>query len=91
MQFRLRSLLIVLALGPPFIALVWWYWKTALVMYLLACLVCPELALLPFIAAFGYGFAGLCHLIAKSPGGNDRKDAIFTASQPTTSTPPTPK
>ena len=27
MRFRLRTLMIVLALGPPAIALEWWYWK----------------------------------------------------------------
>ena len=27
MRYRLRTLLIVLTLGPPVIALEWWYWK----------------------------------------------------------------
>ena len=27
MRYSLRTLLIVLALGPPAIALEWWYWK----------------------------------------------------------------
>jgi hypothetical protein len=26
-RYKLRTLLIVLALGPPIIALEWWYWK----------------------------------------------------------------
>jgi hypothetical protein len=27
MRFRLRTLLIALAVGPPLLALEWWYWK----------------------------------------------------------------
>jgi len=27
MRYRLRTLLIALALGPPVLALEWWYWK----------------------------------------------------------------
>ena len=86
-RYKLRTLLIVLALGPPIIALAWWYGRTAIVLFLLACLVCPELV----FAAFGYGFGGLCHLIAKLPGGNDRKDARFTATPPINTPPPSPK
>jgi hypothetical protein len=29
MRFRLRTLLILMAMGPPLIALEWWYWKAS--------------------------------------------------------------
>ena len=38
MRFRLRTLLIVLAIGPPVVAIGWWYW--------------PLLPLAPFPVAF---------------------------------------
>ena len=37
MRFQLRTLMIVLTLGPPVIALEWWYWKES------------SLALLPLV------------------------------------------
>jgi hypothetical protein len=43
MRYRLRTLLIVLALGPPLIALAWWYGKMALGLLLLTLLFCPDL------------------------------------------------
>jgi hypothetical protein len=45
-RFRLRTLLIVLTLGPPLIALAWWYGKTAIGLMLLALLFCPDLLFL---------------------------------------------
>jgi hypothetical protein len=42
MRFRLRTLLIALAIVPPAIALAWWYGKAAVGLLVLALLVCPD-------------------------------------------------
>ena len=42
MRYRLRTLLIVLAFGPPAIALAWWYGKVAIALLVLALLFCPD-------------------------------------------------
>ena len=61
MRFRLRTLLIVLALGPPVLALGWWYWQSwrwAVVVLALTCLMDITLPLSIVFHAFG----GLCRL-----------------------------
>jgi hypothetical protein len=63
MRYRLRTLMIVLALGPPVIALAWWYGRVAIGVFLLAILVCPEL----IFGAFVYTFGALCHLLSGKP------------------------
>ena len=66
MRYRLRTLLIVLALGPPLIALAWWYGKLVIGLVVFALIVCPqlvfELAML------------LCHLVGGPPR-NNQKDS----------------
>ena len=42
MQFRLRTLLIVLAVGPVVLAVAWWYWKAAIGLALLTLLFFPD-------------------------------------------------
>jgi hypothetical protein len=74
LRYRLRTLLIVLAIGPPLIALAWWYGKAALGILILALLVSPMLILDLLMAVFVNGFGALCHLIGRLPGGNDRQD-----------------
>jgi len=66
MRFRLRTLLIVLALGPPLIAVAWWYGKAALVILVFALIVCPQLVFESVMLLF-YTLCGLA-------GGHDRKD-----------------
>ena len=73
MRYRLRTLLILLAVGPPIIAAAWWCGTQIPVwVYFLAFI-----ALLPdlLIAGFAYTFGALCHLIGWLPGGNDRKNS----------------
>jgi hypothetical protein len=43
MRYRLRTLLIVLALGPPVIALAWWYGKLIIALLVITLLVSPSL------------------------------------------------
>jgi hypothetical protein len=43
MRYSLRTLVIVLALGPPLIALAWWYGKLAVGLLVFALIVCPQL------------------------------------------------
>jgi fatty-acid desaturase len=59
MRYRLRTLMIVLALGPPIIALAWWYGRLAVGVLVLALIVFPELLI--------YAFAGLYHLFGGKP------------------------
>jgi len=63
MRFRLRTLMIFVALGPPIIAVAWWYGKAALGILVFALIVCPQLAL------------ELAMLLFYSFGGHDRKDS----------------
>lgn len=74
MRFRLRTLMIVLAIGPPLLAAVWWYWQAALAFIALAFILEPALFINAIIGIFCYTFGGLCHLIGRLPGGHDRKD-----------------
>jgi hypothetical protein len=69
MRFRLRTLLIALALGPPVLALAWWYGRVAIGELLLVLLTLP--ALIFFI--LGYTFDVLCHLIGVKPS-DDRAE-----------------
>lgn len=66
MQFRLRTLLVVLAVGPAAIALAWWYGKAAVGLALLILLVCPQLYIL--------AGQGVWELVAwlRSPVGSDK-------------------
>jgi hypothetical protein len=70
MRFRLRTLLIVLALGPPVIALAWWYWKVALDLLPLALLF-PYLILLSLARMFD----ALCQLIGVKPRGDSAENS----------------
>lgn len=65
MRYRLRTLLIVLAIGPPVLAVIWWYGRIVVGVSLLVTFVVGLLIL---------GFGGLFHLISRLHGGNDRKD-----------------
>ena len=38
MRFSLRTLIILTALIPPLLALVWWYPFTSLILFLLVCI-----------------------------------------------------
>ena len=78
MRYRLRTLMIVLALGPPLIALEWWYWKessfTLLVLevvglYLILWLVWVVLWLLARMCD------ALCQLIGVKPRGVPADDS----------------
>jgi hypothetical protein len=67
MQFRLRTLLIFLALGPPVIALEWWYWKQSsfALLPLIVVTVCLILWLLNLILSVLARICdALCQLIA---------------------------
>jgi len=74
MRFSLRTLLIVMVLGPPALAAAWWYGKILLGLIALAVIACPPLVLEPAMLLCGYTFGALCHLIGRLPGGCDRKD-----------------
>jgi len=66
MRYTLRTLLIVLALGPLIIALAWWYGRLAVGVLVLALIVFPELLI--------YAFGGLYLLINGKPrDGSDKK------------------
>ncbi len=64
MRYRLRTLMIVLAVGPAVLALAWWYCKFAIGLFVLALIVCPAVI---FDAAmlFCYSFGALCHLFGE--------------------------
>ena len=67
-RYKLRTLLIALAIGPPIIALAWWYGRLAVGVLALALLVFPELLV--------YAFGGLCYLFGgKSRDASDEKRA----------------
>ena len=70
MRFRLRTLMILLAVGAPVIALAWWYGRAALGIFLLTVIFCPEL----LFGVFTYTFGALCHFIGRLPEG-DNKDS----------------
>ena len=42
-RYKLRTLLIALALGPPLIALAWWYGKLNIGLLVFALIVCPQI------------------------------------------------
>ena len=67
MRYRLRTLLIALAIGPPLLAGVWWcLGRIPVWVYVLAVVaMLPEL----LIAAFAYTFGAICHLIGWLPDG----------------------
>jgi len=44
-RYKLRTLMIVLAVGPPLLAAAWWYGKAALAILVLALIVCPQVVL----------------------------------------------
>jgi hypothetical protein len=70
MRYSIRTLLVLMAIMPPMLAVGWWYWRPALSVLLLAIIFCPEL---PF-ALLGYTFGGLCHLIGWLPVPRRRTD-----------------
>jgi len=72
MRYRLRTLMIVLALGPPAIALEWWYWKESslalLVLFVVSlCLILWLLNLILWVLARIYD--AVCQLIGVKPRG----------------------
>ena len=73
LRYKLRTLLILLVVGPPLLAVAWWYFRRIplWVVALIAIAALPEL----LVAAFINGFGALCHLIGRLPGGQDRKDS----------------
>jgi hypothetical protein len=75
MRFRLRTLLLALALGPPVLAIAWALYREPIPHWLLLAI--SLFAIIPWliIGTFGYGFGALWHLIARLPGGHDRKDS----------------
>jgi hypothetical protein len=77
MRYRLRTQLIVLAIGPPVLALAWRLYSERIPLWVIV--VVTVVAALPYliVATFGYGFGALCYLIGRLPGGNDRKDTKF--------------
>jgi hypothetical protein len=72
MRFPLRTLLILLAVGPPILAVSWWYFRRipGWVLVMVAIAVLPELVMATFI----HGFGALCHWIGRLPGGHDPKE-----------------
>jgi hypothetical protein len=78
MQFRLRTLLIVLALGPSVLALEWWYWKESpfALLPLLVVGLCLILWLLNLILwALARIYDALCQLIGVKPRGVHADDS----------------
>jgi hypothetical protein len=74
MRYRLRTLLIILALGPPVFAVAWSIYSQRLPLWLVLAVSLVTIIPWLLVGAFGYGFGALCHLIARLPGGRDRKD-----------------
>jgi hypothetical protein len=61
MRYRLRTLLILLTVLPPVLALCWWYWqwwRWAVVVLALTCLMDVTLPL----SILFHGFGALCRL-----------------------------
>lgn len=75
MRYRLRTLLTVLMLGPPVLAIVWRLFSREMPLWLVIALFVSLLELIPYVLFATFG--ALCHLIAWLPGGNDRKDTKF--------------
>jgi hypothetical protein len=78
MRYRLRTLLIVLAVGPSVIALEWWYWKESpfALLPLIVISVCLILGLLNLIVwALERMYAALCQLIGMKPRGVHADDS----------------
>jgi len=73
-RYKLRTLLILLAVGPVVLAFVWQCYVAKAPAWLIVALLLIAAIPSSFVLAFGYGFGALCHLIARIPGGNDRKD-----------------
>ena len=71
MRYRLRTLLIVLAVVPPLLAVAWWYGQRIPIWVFAVLLVAAIPQLL--VAAFVYGFGLVCYLVGRLPGG--RKDS----------------
>ena len=66
MQYRLRTLLIVLAIGPPVIALAWWYGKIIIALLVITLLVAPSL-IFDAVNLSYYSFRALRRLLGGSP------------------------
>jgi hypothetical protein len=43
LRYKLRTLLILLAVGPPLLAVAWWFWEAALALVALALILEPAL------------------------------------------------
>ncbi len=66
MRYRLRTLMIVLALGPMVIALAWWYGKLIIALLVITLLVSPSL-IFDAVNLSYYSFRALRRLIGGSP------------------------
>jgi len=66
MRFRLCTLMIVLALGPPVLALAWWYGRTIIALLVITLLVAPSL-IFDAVNLSDYLFRALRRLMGGSP------------------------
>jgi hypothetical protein len=65
-RFRLRTLLIVLAIGPPVIALAWWYGRLIIAVLVITLLVAPSL-IFDVVNLSYYSIRAIRRLIDGSP------------------------
>ena len=69
MRYRLHTLLILMAVLPPVLAVVWWMfsdWRAVVFVLVLTCLMDITLPL----SILGHGFAALCRLAGGKRGGD---------------------
>ena len=66
MRFRLRTLMIVVAIGPPVIALAWWYGRWIIAVLVITLLVSPSL-IFDAVNLSYYSFRAVRRLIGGSP------------------------
>jgi predicted PurR-regulated permease PerM len=72
MRYRLRTLLVALTLGPPVLALEWWYWKESSLALLVLLVVILSLILWllnALVWALARIYEALCQLIGVKPPG----------------------
>jgi hypothetical protein len=75
MRYRLGTLLVLMAIGPPVIALAWWYWQATLALLALAFIFEPAIFINAIAVTFIYGFGALCQLIGGNQSDNRRKNS----------------
>ena len=71
MRFCLRTLLIVLALGPPVIALAWWYWTEVALTLLALAVFHPYIVLLSLTRLYD----AICQSMGIKPRGDPSEDS----------------